>query len=168
MSISKVTIGGNTIGITDLEEIFQEVRSASIGNVDDLKNLIMKKVKAKDYVPYSAEPTYREDLYEEYLVFIGELPARKQKSPYVKILLYGSSCYNCERLDGMIMEILSRSGIQADYQHVTDMREIARAGIISTPALAVDGKVILKGQVPEENRLEGMLLQAIEKARAGK
>ncbi len=166
MSISKVNIGGNSIGITGLEEIFGEVKAAGIGNEDDLKSLILKKVKARDYVPHSAETMYREDLYEEYLVFIGELAARKNRSTYVKIILYGSSCWNCERLDGMIMRILSRSGIQADYQHVTDMREIAGAGIVSIPALAVDGKVILKGQVPEENRLEGILLQAIEKAGA--
>ena len=40
----------------------------------------------------------------------------------------------------------------------------ARAGILSTPALAVAGTVILKGQVPEAQRLQSILLQAIEKA----
>ncbi len=164
MTVSRVVIGGRGIGIDGLEDVFQEVRSEGIGDMCALKDLILKKVKAMNYIPSGAESTYREDLYEEYLVFIGELSERKRSDKVVEVRLYGSSCYNCEKLDSMVRETLSRAGIPVDYDYVTDMREIARAGILSTPALAVAGTVILKGQVPEEHRLQNMLLQSIEKA----
>jgi hypothetical protein len=165
VAISRVNIGGNIIGITNLEDIFKDVESARIENIDNLKSLIIKKVKLKDYIPSSAESIYKEDLYEEYLVFTGKLRARKREKSSIEVRLYGSSCYNCERFDAMIKDILTRAGLLVDYQHITDLRELSRAGIISTPALAVNDKVILTGQVPAENRLETILLQAIEKAK---
>jgi len=168
MKVSMVTISGQIIGITGLEEIFQEVRSGGIGNADELKGLILNKVREMNYIPSSAEPAYREELYEEYLVFTGELAERKRTGSALEIRLYGSSCYNCEKLDSMVKEILSRAGIAADYLHVTDMREIARAGIIATPAITVAGTMILHGQVPEEKRLEEILFRAMEKAKEGK
>jgi small redox-active disulfide protein 2 len=168
VAVSRVIIGGRSIGITGLEDVFREVRSEGIRDIRALKDLILKKIKAMNYIPSSAESTYREDLYEEYLVFTGDLSERKRSSRVVEVRLYGSSCYNCEKLDSMVRETLSRTGTPVDYDYVTDMREIARAGILSTPALAVGGTVIIKGRVPEEDKLERMLLQAIEKTKSSK
>ena len=168
MAVSRVTIGGRSIGIDGLEDVFRSVRDRGIKDVRALKELILEGVAAQNYVPSSARSAYREDLYEEYLVFIGELLERKRSGDAVEVRLYGSSCYNCEKLDSMVRETLSRAGIPVDYDHVTDMREIARAGILSTPALTVAGTVILKGIVPEEHILEKDLLQAIEKAKTKK
>jgi small redox-active disulfide protein 2 len=165
MAVSKVEIGGNPVGIIDLEDIFHEVRTEGPKDADHLKDLIMDKVKVKNYIPHHLEPAYREDLYEEYRVHTGELSARQRTCSTIEIRLYGSSCFRCEQLDAMVKEILSRAGIPADYQYITDMREIARAGIITTPALAVSGTVILMGQVPAENQLEKILLRAIDKGK---
>jgi len=63
------------------------------------------------------------------------------------------------------METLSKAGTVVDYQYITDMREVAQAGIMSTPALTVSGAVVVKGQVPAANQLEMMLLQAIDKVK---
>lgn len=168
MSVIKIDIMGKLIGIIDLEEIFQEVKSAGAKDREQLKDLILAMVKEKNYIPHSQEKTYRDDLYEEYLVSIGELKERFRKNSAIAVRLYGASCYSCEKLDEMVMGTLSKAGIMVDYQYITDMREVAQAGIISTPALTVSGTVVVKGQVPAANQLEKMLLQAIEKARDAK
>ena len=161
MSVTKVTIGGNIVGIVDMEEIFQEVKAAGLNDKEHLKDLILDKVKAKNYIPSKAMPVYREDLYEEYLVFAGELPRRNPYGSKPEMRLFGACCSNCEKIDSMIKNILTRESIMVDYQYIMDMREIARAGIISTPTLMVNGSILLSGRVPAEKEMEKMLLSAI-------
>lgn len=162
MAVIKVTIGGHSIGLFDLEEIFQEVKVSALSDSELLKDLILEKVKAKNYIPSKAMPVYREDLYEEYLVFTGELAKRRSSSSAPEVRLLGVGCANCEKIDEMIKNILARESIGVDYQYVTDINEIARAGIMGTPALMVNGAVLLSGHLPEEKQLEEILLAVIK------
>jgi small redox-active disulfide protein 2 len=161
VAVTKVMIGGNPVGVIGLEDIFSELKSEGLTDTERTKDLILKKVKVNNYIPRHLEDAYRQDLFEEYRVYTGEIAQRQVNPSHIEVRLYGSACFRCERLDEMVKEILSRAGIPADYLHVTDMREIAAAGIISTPAIAVTGKVILSGQVPEETTLEKILLRAV-------
>lgn len=161
MSVIKVSIGGHSIGITGLEDIFQEVKAMGLSDSELLKDLILDKVKVKNYIPSKAMPIYREDLYEEYLVFTGELAKRRSSSSVPEVRLFGAGCANCEKIDEMIKNILARESTGADYQHITDIKEIARAGIMGTPTLMVNGSILLSGHVPAEKQLEKMLLTAI-------
>ncbi|HSB77751.1 MAG TPA: thioredoxin family protein [Candidatus Methylomirabilis sp.] len=47
--------------------------------------------------------------------------------------------------------------LAADISHVHDMREIMRLGVMSTPAVLVDGKIVLSGRVPTVGELKTML-----------
>lgn len=168
MAVSRIVIGGNTVGIIDLEEIFLEVKKGGQAESEFVKDLIMAKVKAKNYIPSRLEPTYRNDLYEEFLVFTGKSAARRKESSVIEVRLYGASCSRCEQLDAAVKHILSRERLRVDYQHITDMREIAGAGILGTPALAVAGTVVTSGQVLPEKQLEKALLEAIDAAKSGR
>ncbi len=168
VSVVKMDINGKQVGIMDLEDIFREAASSGLKDAEQLKDLILEKVKAKNYVPSSQEKKYREDLYEEYRVSIGELKERARTSTAVEVRLYGASCSQCEKLNAMVLETLSRAGIPVDYQYITDTAEAARAGIISPPALTVSGALVVFGQVPSGNQLEKALLQAIDKAKGNK
>ncbi len=168
MSVVKVTVGGHSIGIADLEDIFQEVRAAGLSDGEQLKDLILDKVRAKNYIPSKAMSVYREDLYEEYLVFTGESAKRRSSSSAPEVRLFGAGCAHCEKIDGMIKDILARRSLGVDYQYVTDMREIIRAGIMETPALVVNGSKLLSGRVPADKELERMLLAAINERREGR
>lgn len=168
MSVVKIDIMGKQIGIVDLEDIFKEVKASGLMDLEQIKDLILAKVKVNNYVPHSQEKSYREDLYEEYQVFIGELRERSGKNSAIAVRLYGASCYSCEKLNEMVMETLSKAGTMVDYQYITDMKEVAQAGIISTPVLTVSGAVVIKGQVPAASQLEQVLIQAISKAKGNK
>lgn len=167
MTVSRVVIGGNTVGIVDVEEVFKEAEASGHKDSELMKDFIMDKVKAKNYIPFQLEPTYREDLFEEFLVFTGESSGRRQTGSVIEIRLYGASCSRCEHLDSMIKHILSRQGLRVDYQYITDTRDISLAGIILTPALVVAGKLVLSGQVPAENHLESMVMKALDPAEGG-
>ena len=63
----------------------------------------------------------------------------------VKIL--GSGCKNCNDLEAATIDALNSTGIDFSVDHVTDFTEIASYGVMSTPALVVNGKVLSYGKV---------------------
>ena len=64
------------------------------------------------------------------------------------IEVMGSGCANCNRLEANAREAVKMAGIQAEIEHVTDPAEIVGRGIMSTPGLVIDGKVVSAGRIP--------------------
>ena len=80
----------------------------------------------------------------------------------VKIEVLGSGCANCQRLETLAREAVAKLCIEADVQHVTDIKEIMARGIMATPGLAIDGKVVLAGRVPSAAEVEGIIAGAVK------
>jgi small redox-active disulfide protein 2 len=66
----------------------------------------------------------------------------------VVIKVLGSGCANCQKLEAIAQQAVDRLGIDAEVVHVTDFAEIMGYGVMSTPALVVDGELKLAGRVP--------------------
>jgi small redox-active disulfide protein 2 len=64
------------------------------------------------------------------------------------IEVLGSGCPNCHRLAANAREAVTMAGIEAEVRHVTDPREIAGRGVMSTPGLVIDGEVVSTGRIP--------------------
>ncbi len=79
-----------------------------------------------------------------------ELNTADSKGAFVKVL--GSGCAKCNQLEAATREALSKLGMDTDIEHVKDFAQIAAYGVMTTPALVVDGKVVSYGKVlkPEE------------------
>ncbi|TDK49654.1 thioredoxin family protein [Antarcticimicrobium luteum] len=73
------------------------------------------------------------------------------------VKVYGPGCKRCETTAQMIREAADRLGVQVTVEKVTDPREIAMAGVMSTPGIAVDGKLVHTGGLPDAAKLEGWL-----------
>ncbi len=63
----------------------------------------------------------------------------------VKVL--GSGCEKCNQLEAAAKAALKQLGMDTAIEHVTDFSQIAAYGVMSTPALVVDGKVVSYGKV---------------------
>lgn len=63
----------------------------------------------------------------------------------IKVL--GSGCAKCNQLEANVKVALTQLGIESTIDHVTDFSEIAAYGVMSTPALVVDEKVVSYGKV---------------------
>jgi small redox-active disulfide protein 2 len=64
------------------------------------------------------------------------------------IEVLGSGCANCNRLEANAREAITLAGIEAEVRHVTDPREIVGRGVMSTPGLVIDGRVVSVGRIP--------------------
>ena len=60
----------------------------------------------------------------------------------------GPGCANCRRVEANAREALAIAGVEAEILHVTDYREIAARGVLSTPGLVIDGRVVSTGRIP--------------------
>jgi len=69
----------------------------------------------------------------------------------------GTGCSNCKKLELMTKELVTELNIDATIEKVEDIEEIMRTGVMSTPALLVDGKVIVSGYVPSINEMRKIL-----------
>ena len=73
----------------------------------------------------------------------------------IKIL--GSGCKNCMTLSENVKAAVKELGIEAEIDKVTDFAEIAAYGVMSTPALVVDEKVVSYGKVLKSKEVAGLL-----------
>jgi small redox-active disulfide protein 2 len=64
------------------------------------------------------------------------------------IEVLGPGCTNCQRLEKNAREAVVLAGVEAQVVHVTDPREIAAHGIMSTPGLIIDGRIRSYGRIP--------------------
>jgi len=66
-------------------------------------------------------------------------------------------CARCNDLEKRVRDALAELGIAADVKHVTDLKEIAAMGVLMTPGLAVDGRVVSQGKLPSKDELKKLL-----------
>jgi small redox-active disulfide protein 2 len=75
----------------------------------------------------------------------------------MEIKVLGTGCAKCKSLEKATIEAVEKAGIQATVTKVEDIVEIMQYGVMSTPALMVDGKVLVKGRVPSVEELTKLL-----------
>ncbi|MCB1407179.1 MAG: thioredoxin family protein [Rhodobacteraceae bacterium] len=73
------------------------------------------------------------------------------------VTVYGPGCKRCETTEAMVKEAALRLGIPVAVEKVTDARSIAMAGVMSTPGISVDGKLVHAGGLPDAAKLDGWL-----------
>lgn len=82
----------------------------------------------------------------------------KTEGALVKIL--GSGCSKCNKLEAAAREALEQLGMDTNIEHVTDFAQIAAYGVMSTPALVVDGKAVSFGKVLDTDEVVKILQKA--------
>jgi small redox-active disulfide protein 2 len=78
----------------------------------------------------------------------------------MNIKILGGGCANCKRLEQITRKVAEDNKLEAEFDHVTDYAEIMKFGVMSTPALVVDGKVLSSGRIPSEAEVAGWLKAA--------
>ncbi len=75
----------------------------------------------------------------------------------MKIKVIGPGCAKCRETENVIREAVREAGSSASVEKVTDFREIMALGVLSTPAVVVDGKIVCSGRVPSRAEALGWI-----------
>lgn len=74
-----------------------------------------------------------------------------------EIRILGSGCKNCQTLEKNTLEAVNELGLKVKVNYITDFAEIAKYGIISTPGLWIDGKIVSYGKVLTKDEVKTIL-----------
>ena len=74
-----------------------------------------------------------------------------------EIKVLGSGCANCRTTVALIEQVAQAKGVDVNLQKIEDLKEVMRHGIMSTPGVVIDGKVVHAGGVPSRAKIEQWL-----------
>ncbi|HPR91025.1 MAG TPA: thioredoxin family protein [Synergistaceae bacterium] len=78
----------------------------------------------------------------------------------MKIQILGTGCPKCKKLGELADQAAKEMGLEFEIEKVTGIADIMEFGVMTTPALAVDGKVLSAGHVPSYEKVKELLLKA--------
>lgn len=78
----------------------------------------------------------------------------------MEIKVLGSGCAKCAQLEKLTRQAVAELGLDAQVEHVTELTEMMAYGVMSTPALVVNGEVRLAGRLPKLEELKSLLQRA--------
>lgn len=75
----------------------------------------------------------------------------------IKVL--GTGCANCQTTFKLIGEAAAAKGVAVQLEKVEDLKDIMSYGVMSTPGVVIDGKVVHAGGIPSREKIDGWLAQ---------
>lgn len=75
----------------------------------------------------------------------------------MKIQIAGPGCGRCQATEKVVHEVLQELHLAAQVEHLYDIREYSKLGVMLSPTVLVDGKIVFAGRVPTEDELKKIL-----------
>ena len=75
----------------------------------------------------------------------------------MKIEVLGSGCPKCMSMEQNVKKAIAELAVTAEVEKVTDIQQIVQKGVMSTPALVIDGTVVLQGKSPTVEQLKELI-----------
>lgn len=159
-SVEQILVKGQKVGIVGLKEVFEEIsRSNRVYSEEELKQLLLDRLSEKNYIPPNVVEDYAKAFLNEYKKRVLHEKVEESQS-VLEIKVLGPGCANCERLTANVRDALTQLKISADLEHVRDIKEIGKYGILGTPALIINGQVKAVGKVPSVQEIISWLRQS--------
>ena len=149
------------MGIVGLEEAMEDAERENLG-YEEARNFLLQRIKRKNYIPPGLEAEYQDAMARLYCERRGiPLPESHKREPsFLTIRVLGPGCASCRRLEQEVMAAIAELNLPADIIHVEDIKEIASYGVMGTPALVINGKVVSVGKIPSRASLREAILRA--------
>ena len=156
--IVQVFIGDRSIGIVGLKKVMTDLSATAAGKTDDeCREILYRGIADQNYIPPKMVDLYKDALLRAFKVFTGEA-AEQAPAGVVRIQVLGPGCFNCDKIESDVREVLAELKMPGDLSHVTDPAEIAKYGLMGVPALVINGRVVCVGTLPDRNRIKQWLM----------
>ena len=162
--VQQVMINNRMVGIVGLEKAMTMAMTICAGKNDkEISDYLISTISGQNYIPPSARDDYAKALLRQYKIE-QNIPVAPESVPGLRIYVLGMGCSRCSQLEDDIRDLLSEMQIAADLSHITDIKEIARFGIMGAPALVINDKVVSAGYVPPKSQLRRWITEACTKS----
>ncbi|HBD09770.1 MAG TPA: hypothetical protein DCZ69_16075, partial [Syntrophobacteraceae bacterium] len=102
---------------------------------------MVERLSKDNYIPANVREDYGKAFVREFRKFLGQ-PYIEDTKAGLDVKVLGMGCAQCHRLTQTIMELLTELQLPAAVDHVMDIKEIAGFGVMGSPALVINGKVM--------------------------
>jgi len=152
--IIQIKVDKHSVGIMGVKNVMEEMAGDYAERPDDeIIAELLKRLSKKNYISNSAKESYGRAFLREFKKFIGK-PYNEDAPEGLVIKVLGPGCNQCDRLEREVIEVLCEMNLSADVEHVRDIKEIGRYGVMGTPGLIINGKVTSVGKVPPRAKLK--------------
>ncbi|MES0445924.1 MAG: thioredoxin family protein [Desulfobacterales bacterium] len=159
--VKQIKVGSHTTGIIGLKNVVEEVAKEFAEKQDEeIQAELLKRLSKKNYISDRTRESYGKAFLREFNIFLGK-PYDEDGSEGLEIKVLGPGCAQCDRLEMELMEIMIEMNLPADLEHITDIKEIGKYGVMGMPALIVNGKVMCTGKVPTKRKLKEWLSEFV-------
>ena len=154
---SQIWVGEDKIGLRGLKEAIEEIAQSHPNRTDaEIQNALLERLSEKNYIASCARKEYGEAFLREFRKFLGQ-PHEDVPTKGLNIVVLGPGCYQCDRLEQTVKQALSEMNLPASVEHVTEIKEIAKFGVVKTPALMINDKFVATGTVPSVKKVKELL-----------
>ena len=81
----------------------------------------------------------------------------------MNIKVLGSGCANCTKLEALVKEVIAEFGADATVEKVTDFKDIMGYGVMATPGLVINEKVVFSGSLPSKAKVTELITTELAK-----
>lgn len=158
--VSQISVDGSPVGIIGLKTVMEEM-AGEYGEKPDGETMdeLLARLEMRNYIPARIREVYGRAFLREFRRYLG-MACEEEVSGEMEIKVLGPGCAQCDRLERELMEVMAELKLAASVEHVTDLKEIARYGVMGTPALIIDRKVKAVGSVPPRRKIIQWLNEA--------
>ncbi len=158
--VTQIKIDKQKVGVIGLISTFDEMSKAYAQKPDDeVIAELLNRLSKKNYIPGKARENYGKALLREFRKHLGQ-PYEEDLTEELEIKVLGQGCSRCDQVEKDVMEVLAKMNLPADLEHVRDVKEIGKYGVMGTPAQIINQKVVCVGKVPTKNKIKQWLEQA--------
>ncbi len=81
----------------------------------------------------------------------------------MKIIIAGAGCPRCQDTERRVFDACSEMNFAADIEHIYDLKKIRELGVMVTPAVLIDGKIVIQGKIPTIQEIKLAIFKKMEK-----
>ena len=165
--ITKIKIGKYMIGLVGFKDALKETADTYADQPDDtIARQLLDRLKKRNYIPQHVQKEYGQAFVREFRKFMGQ-PFTQEASTELEIKVLGAGCAVCDGLENLLMQVLAEMNLAADLEHVRDVEKFDHYNVTQTPALVINGKIMLAGKAPSKHQIKAWLQKAGIKQTSG-
>jgi small redox-active disulfide protein 2 len=158
--VTQIRVRNSPVGIMGLKTVMEDMAEEYGDRPDrEAQEELLNRLCKRNYIPEKVKENYGKAFLREFKKFMGK--SFEEEAPGgLEIKVLGPGCVQCDRLEQELMQVMAETGIMADIEHVRDVKEIGRYGVMGTPALIINNVVKSVGKVPPRIKLIEWLKEA--------